>query len=153
MLVKCWFLLRYPTLLMDLNLFSQVSSYRLLIHIPSFVILRKYIVTDLLKISWFTPSVSGVIRGSGQQKIGAYVNLGAFYLIGIPTGLVFAFGLHIGGKVAARSPYCFIIFDGNAILVSTNLNMFFAGSLDRNCPRGICASTKSCNHSHMHRLG
>ncbi|XP_004307901.1 PREDICTED: MATE efflux family protein 6-like [Fragaria vesca subsp. vesca] len=41
---------------------------------------------------------SGVIRGSGQQKIGAYVNLGAFYLIGIPTGLVFAFGLHIGGK-------------------------------------------------------
>ncbi|XP_050373346.1 protein DETOXIFICATION 16-like [Argentina anserina] len=41
---------------------------------------------------------SGVIRGSGQQKIGAYVNLGAYYLIGIPTGLVFAFGLHIGGK-------------------------------------------------------
>ncbi|PRQ37514.1 putative multi antimicrobial extrusion protein [Rosa chinensis] len=42
--------------------------------------------------------LSGVIRGSGQQKIGAYVNLGAYYLLGIPIGLVFAFGLHIGGK-------------------------------------------------------
>ncbi|KAL6176871.1 hypothetical protein ACLB2K_053503 [Fragaria x ananassa] len=42
--------------------------------------------------------LSGIIRGSGQQKIGAYVNLGAYYLIGIPTGVLFAFNLHIGGK-------------------------------------------------------
>ncbi|PRQ21343.1 putative multi antimicrobial extrusion protein [Rosa chinensis] len=42
--------------------------------------------------------ISGIIRGSGRQKIGAYVNLGAYYLIGIPTGLLFAFNLHIGGK-------------------------------------------------------
>ncbi|XP_008223668.1 PREDICTED: protein DETOXIFICATION 16-like [Prunus mume] len=42
--------------------------------------------------------LSGVIRGSGQQKIGAYVNLGAYYLMGIPTAVVLAFVLHLGGK-------------------------------------------------------
>ncbi|BBN67956.1 MATE efflux family protein [Prunus dulcis] len=42
--------------------------------------------------------LSGVIRGSGQQKIGAYVNLGAYYLIGIPTAVLLAFVQHIGGK-------------------------------------------------------
>ncbi|ONH89483.1 hypothetical protein PRUPE_I005400 [Prunus persica] len=42
--------------------------------------------------------LSGVIRGSGQQKIGAYVNLGAYYLIGIPISVILAFVLHIGGK-------------------------------------------------------
>ncbi|PQM41691.1 protein DETOXIFICATION 16-like isoform X1 [Prunus yedoensis var. nudiflora] len=42
--------------------------------------------------------LSGVIRGSGQQKIGAYVNLGAYYLIGIPISIILAFVLHIGGK-------------------------------------------------------
>ncbi|KAL6292680.1 hypothetical protein ACE6H2_000822 [Prunus campanulata] len=43
-------------------------------------------------------ALSGVIRGSGQQKIGAYVNLGAYYLMGIPTSVVLAFVLHLGGK-------------------------------------------------------
>ncbi|XP_061991490.1 protein DETOXIFICATION 16-like isoform X4 [Rosa rugosa] len=42
--------------------------------------------------------LSGIIRGSGQQKIGAYVNLGAYYLMGIPTALLLAFVFHIGGK-------------------------------------------------------
>ncbi|ONI27492.1 hypothetical protein PRUPE_1G090100 [Prunus persica] len=42
--------------------------------------------------------LSGVIRGSGQQKIGAYVNLGAYYLMGIPTAVLLAFVLHLGGK-------------------------------------------------------
>ncbi|XP_061994135.1 protein DETOXIFICATION 16-like isoform X2 [Rosa rugosa] len=40
----------------------------------------------------------GIIRGSGQQKIGAYVNLGAYYLMGIPTAILLAFVFHIGGK-------------------------------------------------------
>lgn len=41
----------------------------------------------------------GTARGCGWQKIGAYVNLGSYYLIGIPCAVVFAFVLHIGGKV------------------------------------------------------
>ncbi|KAG5593930.1 hypothetical protein H5410_035162 [Solanum commersonii] len=41
---------------------------------------------------------SGIARGCGWQKIGAYVNLGAFYLWGIPIGILLAFVYHVGGK-------------------------------------------------------
>ncbi|KAF3681516.1 MATE efflux family protein 8 [Capsicum annuum] len=42
--------------------------------------------------------LSGVARGSGWQHIGAYVNLGAYYLVGIPAGLLLEFVLHLNGK-------------------------------------------------------
>ncbi|CAD6261205.1 unnamed protein product [Miscanthus lutarioriparius] len=41
--------------------------------------------------------LSGVARGCGWQKIGACVNLGAYYLIGIPAAICFAFLYHLGG--------------------------------------------------------
>ena len=41
----------------------------------------------------------GAVRGCGRQKIGAIVNLGSYYLIGIPLAAIFAFVFHIGGKV------------------------------------------------------
>ena len=37
-------------------------------------------------------------RGSGWQDIGAYVNLGAYYLVGVPVGVVLAFVVHLKGK-------------------------------------------------------
>ncbi|KAJ8550058.1 hypothetical protein K7X08_033765 [Anisodus acutangulus] len=42
--------------------------------------------------------LSGVARGSGWQHIGAYVNLGAYYLVGIPAALLLGFVLHLNGK-------------------------------------------------------
>ncbi|KAF2290366.1 hypothetical protein GH714_012321 [Hevea brasiliensis] len=42
--------------------------------------------------------LSGVARGSGRQHIGAYVNLGAYYLVGTPVGAVLAFVAHLKGK-------------------------------------------------------
>lgn len=42
--------------------------------------------------------LSGVARGCGWQKIGALVNLGAYYIVGIPLALLLAFVLHVGGK-------------------------------------------------------
>ncbi|KAF5954826.1 hypothetical protein HYC85_007682 [Camellia sinensis] len=42
--------------------------------------------------------LSGIARGCGWQKIGAFANLGAYYLIGIPVGVLLAFVYHIGGK-------------------------------------------------------
>ncbi|KAG8639175.1 protein DETOXIFICATION 12 isoform X1 [Manihot esculenta] len=52
--------------------------------------------------------LSGVARGSGWQQIGAYINLGAYYLCGIPVAAVLAFtvklrgmGLWIGIQVGA----------------------------------------------------
>ncbi|XWS75512.1 hypothetical protein CRYUN_Cryun01aG0095800 [Craigia yunnanensis] len=42
--------------------------------------------------------LSGVARGTGWQHIGAYVNLGAFYLVGIPLATVLCFALNLRGK-------------------------------------------------------
>ena len=39
-----------------------------------------------------------VARGSGWQDIGAYVNLGAYYLVGVPVGVVLAFVVHLKGR-------------------------------------------------------
>ncbi|CAM0904938.1 unnamed protein product [Alopecurus aequalis] len=41
--------------------------------------------------------LSGVVRGCGLQNIGACVNLGAYYLVGVPAALCFAFFYHFGG--------------------------------------------------------
>ncbi|XWS48268.1 hypothetical protein CRYUN_Cryun13aG0060500 [Craigia yunnanensis] len=42
--------------------------------------------------------LSGSARGCGLQKIGAYVNLGSYYLVGIPFATLLAFILDVGGK-------------------------------------------------------
>nr|CAN63544.1 hypothetical protein VITISV_035001 [Vitis vinifera] len=43
-------------------------------------------------------ALSGIVRGCGWQKIGAIVNLGAYYLVGIPCALLFTFDFGLGGK-------------------------------------------------------
>lgn len=40
----------------------------------------------------------GVARGTGWQHIGAYVNLGSYYLVGIPMAYILGFVLHLRGK-------------------------------------------------------
>lgn len=44
--------------------------------------------------------IAGVARGCGWQKIGACVNLGSYYLVGVPLGLLLGFHLHFGGRVS-----------------------------------------------------
>uniref|UniRef100_A0A803MBJ5 Protein DETOXIFICATION n=1 Tax=Chenopodium quinoa TaxID=63459 RepID=A0A803MBJ5_CHEQI len=51
------------------------------------------IITDGLQMV-----LSGVAKGSGWQRIGAYVNLGAFYIVGIPVAVVLAFVRHLNAK-------------------------------------------------------
>lgn len=55
----------------------------------------------VLAISFFTDGLhsclSGVLTGCGRQKIGARVNLGAYYLAGIPMAVLLAFVLHLNG--------------------------------------------------------
>jgi MATE family multidrug resistance protein len=46
---------------------------------------------------------AGVVRGCGQQKMGACVNLAAYYLVGIPVALFAAFVCHLGGMVRMSS--------------------------------------------------
>ncbi|BFG17149.1 hypothetical protein CerSpe_034230 [Prunus speciosa] len=42
--------------------------------------------------------LSGVARGTGWQHIGAYINLGAFYLCGIPVAATLAFWVQLRGR-------------------------------------------------------
>ncbi|KAE8804571.1 MATE efflux family protein 9 [Hordeum vulgare] len=58
----------------------------------------------VLGISFFIDglhsSLSGsVLTGSGKQNIGAAVNLGAFYLLGIPMAVMLAFVFHLNGML------------------------------------------------------
>ncbi|GAB4842846.1 Protein DETOXIFICATION 41 [Ancistrocladus abbreviatus] len=57
-------------------------------------------LTPLLAISVFLngvqPILSGVAIGSGWQAVVAYVNLGAYYLIGLPIGCVLGFKTSLG---------------------------------------------------------
>ncbi|GMJ13493.1 hypothetical protein like AT5G52450 [Hibiscus trionum] len=41
--------------------------------------------------------LSGNARGCGWQNIGAYINLGSYYIVGIPCAVLLAFVLNVGG--------------------------------------------------------
>ncbi|XP_021288522.1 protein DETOXIFICATION 2-like [Herrania umbratica] len=60
------------------------------------------VMAPLLCISLVTDSMqvvlSGVAKGCGWQHKGAYVNLGAFYLIGLPMGIILGFVAHSNGR-------------------------------------------------------
>ncbi|KAH7682661.1 multidrug resistance protein MATE family protein [Dioscorea alata] len=43
-------------------------------------------------------ALSGAARGCGWQKICSFINLGAYYVVGIPSAILFAFILHAGGQ-------------------------------------------------------
>ncbi|XP_019454806.1 PREDICTED: protein DETOXIFICATION 1-like [Lupinus angustifolius] len=60
------------------------------------------VITPFLCLSIFMDSLqavlSGVARGGGWQYLGAYVNLGSFYLVGVPIGATLGFYAHFSAK-------------------------------------------------------
>ncbi|KAL8034430.1 hypothetical protein ABFX02_12G028000 [Erythranthe guttata] len=60
------------------------------------------VMTPLICVSTVTDSlqaaISGIARRCGWQWVGAYVNLGAFYLVGIPVAVVLGFVDHLKAK-------------------------------------------------------
>ncbi|KAK4280737.1 hypothetical protein QN277_012318 [Acacia crassicarpa] len=56
----------------------------------------------VLAISCFLDGIqsalSGIVRGCGWQKIGAYVNLASFYLAGVPCSVILAFVVHMNAQ-------------------------------------------------------
>ncbi|KAF8721676.1 hypothetical protein HU200_022848 [Digitaria exilis] len=60
------------------------------------------VITPTLAVAMFLDGLqgvlSGVIRGCGQQKIGAFISIASYYLVGIPSAFFFAFVCHLGGK-------------------------------------------------------
>ncbi|XP_061343670.1 protein DETOXIFICATION 16-like isoform X2 [Gastrolobium bilobum] len=63
--------------------------------------------------------LSGTARGCGWQKIGAFVNLGSYYLVGIPSAIVLAFVLHIGGKGLWLGIICALIVQVISLMIIT----------------------------------
>ncbi|XP_074314860.1 protein DETOXIFICATION 30-like [Silene latifolia] len=61
-----------------------------------------YNLTPLLAltiaIDSIQPVLSGVAIGAGWQGLVAYVNIGCYYLFGLPLGLVLGYKLHLGVK-------------------------------------------------------
>ncbi|KAF7129950.1 hypothetical protein RHSIM_Rhsim10G0076400 [Rhododendron simsii] len=59
-------------------------------------------MTPLLRLSIIMDSLtailSGIARGSGWQHIGAYVNFGAYYVVGIPLAIVLGFFQNLRGE-------------------------------------------------------
>ena len=53
----------------------------------------------------------GTARGCGWQKIAALINLGAYYIVGVPSAVLLAFVFKLGGKVSITMlmPYHTII--------------------------------------------
>jgi Na+-driven multidrug efflux pump len=45
----------------------------------------------------------GAARGCGWQNLCAFINLGAYYVVGIPSAVLFAFIFHFGGTVGLPS--------------------------------------------------
>ncbi|KAK7314616.1 hypothetical protein VNO77_33143 [Canavalia gladiata] len=63
--------------------------------------------------------LSGTARGCGWQKIGAFVNLGSYYIVGIPSAIVFAFVLHIGGKGLWLGIICALVVQVCSLMIIT----------------------------------
>ena len=67
--------------------------------LPSCLSLSKVYIEDMLALIF--PQLfsdSGIARGCGWQHLGVYVNLGAFYLCGIPVAAILAFWVNLRGK-------------------------------------------------------
>nr|CAB3467986.1 unnamed protein product [Digitaria exilis] len=63
--------------------------------------------------------LSGVARGCGWQKIGACINLGAYYIVGIPSAYLIAFVLRVGGMGLWLGIICGLFVQVLLLLIAT----------------------------------
>ncbi|VAI78830.1 unnamed protein product [Triticum turgidum subsp. durum] len=62
-------------------------------------------------------TLSGAARGCGWQKVCSFINLCAYYAFGIPSAVIFAFVLKIGGKGLWLGIICAMVVQILALLV------------------------------------
>nr|GMD15362.1 protein DETOXIFICATION 16-like [Ipomoea batatas] len=65
-------------------------------------------------------SLSGAARGCGWQNLCAFINLGAYYVVGLPSSVLFAFVFHIGGMGLWMGIICALVVQ-NVALIAINL--------------------------------
>ncbi|XP_021727331.1 protein DETOXIFICATION 16-like isoform X1 [Chenopodium quinoa] len=63
--------------------------------------------------------LSGIVRGCGRQKIGAFINLGSYYIVGIPFAVLLAFVLHVGGKGLWLGIICALVVQVVSLFILT----------------------------------
>ncbi|XP_019452431.1 PREDICTED: protein DETOXIFICATION 16-like [Lupinus angustifolius] len=61
--------------------------------------------------------LSGAARGCGWQNLCVGINFGAYYVVGIPTAILFAFVLHIGGMGLWMGIICGLAVQGIALVI------------------------------------
>ncbi|XP_027366950.1 protein DETOXIFICATION 16-like isoform X1 [Abrus precatorius] len=61
--------------------------------------------------------LSGAARGCGWQNLCAFINLGAYYVVGIPSAILFAFVFHIGGMGLWMGIICGLSVQGIALII------------------------------------
>lgn len=112
----------------------------------SHIFITKILVTACLK--FVLPIVFvGTARGCGWQKLGAYVNLGAYYLVGLPCAITLTFVFHLGGKVRIL-----VISYITSFFLVTEIPKF-SGALDGNYWWELFASTCTISHHIEDQLG
>ncbi|KAK1309491.1 MATE efflux family protein LAL5 [Acorus calamus] len=83
-------------------------------------------LTPLLAVSILFDSaqgiLSGVARGCGWQHLAAWTNLGAFYIIGMPLSILFAFKLELYAKGLWMGLICGLFCQACTLLVITLRN-------------------------------
>ncbi|TVU32458.1 hypothetical protein EJB05_24189, partial [Eragrostis curvula] len=78
-----------------------------------------------------------VVRGCGRQNIGAFINLAAYYLVGIPAASIFAFVFHLRGKGLWFGIFCGVAVQMVLLLsitLCTNWNKEASKAKDRIFP-------------------
>lgn len=61
--------------------------------------------------------LSGAARGCGWQKLCAFINLGAYYVVGLPSSILFAFVFHTGGMGLWMGIICALLVQNVALIV------------------------------------
>ncbi|KAM5567849.1 protein DETOXIFICATION 16-like [Rosa sericea] len=79
--------------------------------------------------------LSGAARGCGWQNLCVCINLGAYYVVGIPSAVLFAFILHIGGMGLWMGIICALFVQVTA-LVAVNACTCCSKCLHRLVSRG-----------------
>lgn len=93
-------------------------------------------MTPFLCISIFIDSIqgilSGVSRGCGWQHLAMFINLGTFYLIGMPIAWLLAFKLHLYAKGLWIGLICGLFAQSCSLLLVTRLQKWTTHELSHN---------------------
>ena len=115
---------------------------------------------DLINPSFNNVCYAGVAVGSGSQVLVAFVNVGSYYLVGIPLGVLFGFKLKLGTMVRSADERweCIILYIDNHVCWSYCIYLFFlkniiAGDMDGHVDRDFTPNSHTSFHYRQNEVG